>query len=131
MGVTVDDVVIAAIVLRGTARSAPETMWTMPAENDCGEWSISLPSGGTVLLLAKHINPRINSSVLFSDMANTLYGGEDANEDTQKKSPLGCGEHGGQMGAIIDTKSPYYSAEDYGKNKNKPEGIILKIVKAT
>lgn len=34
------------------------------------------------------------------------------------------------MGVIIGTKSPYYSAEDYGKNKNKPKGIILQVVKA-
>ncbi|SPO07081.1 uncharacterized protein DNG_09775 [Cephalotrichum gorgonifer] len=32
--------------------------------SNCEEWTIDVPGAGTVLTLAKHINPRVNSSVL-------------------------------------------------------------------
>ncbi len=102
----------------------------MPSGFDCAEWSVDIPGAGSVLLLAKHINPRINSSVLFSDMANTVDGGVDATEEAKAASLMGCGTGGGMVGVKTDAANPAYNTDEYKATKGKPEGIILKVVKA-
>jgi hypothetical protein len=83
---------------------------------------------GSVLALAKYINPRINSSVLY--MANTIDGGVNGSEEDKKKSMLGCGANGGMIGVKTDPKNPEYATDEYKARKYKPEGILIKLVRA-
>ena len=48
--------------------------------------------GGTVLLLAKHVNPDLISKVLWTDIASTIEGGKDAT----------AGEECGAAGRVWD-----------------------------
>ncbi len=66
--ILVDDLQYVADFLRftGESKEGAATWWIMPSGFDCAEWTVEVPGAGTVLLLAKHINPRINSSVLFT-----------------------------------------------------------------
>jgi hypothetical protein len=119
--------------LRFTGESAepgPSARWTMPSGLDCAEWSVDVPGAGTVLLLAKHINPRVTSSVLYTDMAATLDGGVNATAEAKKDSLMGCGTGGGMVGVNVDAANPAYGTAEYKATKAKPEGIVLKVVKA-
>lgn len=130
--ITLDDINYAAYYLRylGTQNAGKaEEFWTMPAAIDCAEWTMPLPPGGTVLALAKHINPRIKSAVSFLDMANTIDGGENASDAAKKAALLGCDTNGGQMGVIVDTNNARYSSDVYKALNAKPQGIIIKLVK--
>lgn len=130
--VTLDDVQYVADYLRFIAEDSPTpALWTMPAPDfGCAEWTIPVEAG-SVLALAKHINGRINSSVLYTDIANTIDGGVDASEKDKKESLLGaCGTHGGMVGVKVNAADPVYSSAEYKKLNAKPEGIIIKIVKA-
>jgi hypothetical protein len=98
-------------------------MWWMPPAVDCAEWTLPIDGSGSVLALAKHITPRVNSSVLFSDMADTINGRADG------KNLISCGTGGGMMGVKADLTKPAYSTEEYKASKASPEGILLKIVK--
>jgi hypothetical protein len=102
----------------------------MPSGFDCAEWTVEVPDAGSVLLIAKHINPRMVSSVLFTDMANTLDGGVDASDEAKKNALIDCGTGGGMAGVKTDPSDPAYSTDAYKASKAKPEGIILKVVKA-
>jgi len=113
-----------------SAEPGPSARWTMPSGFDCAEWTVDIPGAGTVLLLAKHINPRITSSVLYADMADTIDGGVDGTEEAKKASLMGCGTGGGMLGVKADAKNPAYNTDEYKATKAKPEGIILKVVKA-
>ncbi|ATY61533.1 hypothetical protein A9K55_008733 [Cordyceps militaris] len=42
----------------------------------------------------------------------------------------GCGTNGGQMGVTPDLSNPLYNTPEYKKSGAKPEGIVVKIVKA-
>lgn len=94
----------------------------MPEAVDCAEWGLTVPNAGSVLTLAKHINPRVTSSVLYEDLATAIDGGKDA---------LGsCGAHGGQVGVVANMSNPLYGTKGYNDGGAKPEGIIIKLVKA-
>jgi hypothetical protein len=113
------------------SESATPAMWTMPTEFDCVEWTLPVPGGGTVLALAKHITPRINSSVTYEDLARTIDGGgEGASEADIKASLLGaCGSSGGMVGVKVDANAPAYHTPEYLASKARPEGIIVKLVR--
>jgi hypothetical protein len=72
----------------------------LPEGFECGEWTFPVPDAGTVLALAKHIKPRINSSITYEDPGRTIDGGGDDASDKDKKSSLlgACGGNGGQLG---------------------------------
>ena len=81
--------------------------------------------------LAKHINPRTNSSVLFADLANTIDGGENPTPAQLSASLFeACGSHGGMRGVIVNSSDPAYSTPGYISGKGRPTNIIVKIVHA-
>ncbi|KAL8305852.1 hypothetical protein RB597_003467 [Gaeumannomyces tritici] len=125
-----EDIEYAASYLRHLADTNNNPIWNMPTEFDCSEWTLPLFGTGTVLALAKHINPRTNSGITYYDLARTFDGGEDATEDQRKKSLLGaCGKNGGQLGVIVDESNPAYSSAEYVAAKMKPKDIIIKLVR--
>lgn len=105
----------------GEANDGAAKFWTMAQADDCAEWTLPVPDGGTVLALAKHTSPWLTSSVLYEDMATAIDGG---------KGLLRCGKQGGQVGVAPNLKNPMYDTEEYKKSGAKPEGILLKLVKA-
>ncbi|KAM0739291.1 hypothetical protein ACQRIT_007028 [Beauveria bassiana] len=109
--------------------SGKDKFWTMPKAIDCAEWSLPVPNAGTVLALAKHINNRELSSILYEDLATAIDGGKNA-PDKGKNELLGCGKNGGQMGVTANTSNPLYNTAEYKSSGAKPNGIIIKLVKA-
>lgn len=129
-----EDIAYVAEYLRyiGDSNSGAGKFWTMPKEKigECSEWTLPIDDGGSVLALAKHISPRITSSILYEDLAAAIDGGKDATPEQKKAALAGCGTHGGQYGATANTANPLYSSDEYKKSGAKPEGIIIKLVKA-
>lgn len=103
-------------------------IFTMPSGFKCEEWTVETPGSRTVLVLAKHVNPRTQSSVAFEDIANTIDGGENASEADKNKSLLGCGENGGSFGVQVNLTNEIYNSEDFKKGKGKAQNIIIKLV---
>ena len=121
-----EDVQYAADYLRylDEQNKGSDRLWTMPKESsvgDCAEWAFPIPNAGTVLALAKHVNPRVASSISFGDLADAIDGTDGID---------GCGKNGGQKGAKADTSNPLYNTDEYKKSGAKPEGIVVKIVRA-
>ena len=104
--------------------------WNMPRAIDCAEWSLPLPAGGSVLALAKHINPRINSAILYEDVTAAINGGLNAPDSVKQKALFGCSTNGGQFGVTANLSNPLYNTDEYKKTSAKPEGIIVKLIKA-
>lgn len=127
--IDVEDLQFVADFLRYTGENADGqgAFYTMPSGLECQEWAIEIPGAGTVLALAKHINPRTLSSVLLTDIANTIDGGENKNK---AGSLLGCATGGGMMGVVTNATNPAYLTATYKASKAKPQDIIIKIVKA-
>lgn len=126
--IDVDDLTYIASVLRQQGG-----LLSRPAGNDCGDWTVT--QSGTVLVLSKHLNPRVNSSVAYDDIAYTLDGGSDGGvnnvtDAVLKQTMLGCGTHGGQVGVVVRSDNPLYLTDDYKASKATPQGVILKVVKA-
>lgn len=86
-------------------------------------------SHGTVLITAKHINSTLNSSVLFSDIANTIDGGASATAAQQATALIGCGTNGGALGVVYNSSNVQYnsSASLYPAGYT-PDGILIKVV---
>ncbi|KAM3451365.1 hypothetical protein MY5147_009045 [Beauveria neobassiana] len=105
----------------GEANEGAAKFWTMAQADDCAEWTLPVPNGGTVLALAKHTSLWLTSSVLYEDMATAIDG---------DKGLLRCDKQGGQVGVVANLKNPLYSTEEYKKSGAKPEGVLLKLVKA-
>ncbi|KAK4203020.1 hypothetical protein QBC40DRAFT_275270 [Triangularia verruculosa] len=125
-----EDIEYAALYLRHIAETNNDPIWNMPSEFDCSEWTIPIFGAGSVLALAKHINPRTNSGVTYTDLARTIDGGEDATDAQRAASLLGgCGGNGGQLGVIIDPANPAYKTPEYIAAKMKPADIIVKLVR--
>ncbi|KAJ6789222.1 hypothetical protein PWT90_05832 [Aphanocladium album] len=126
-----DDIQYVADYLRylGEQDKDKDKFWTRPKAIDCAEWSLPVPNAGTVLALAKHINNRQLSSILYEDLASAIDGGVDSSDKGQKEL-LGCGKNGGQMGVQANTSNPLYQSEDYKKSGAKADGIIIKLVRA-
>ncbi|KAM3520680.1 hypothetical protein NHJ13051_006716 [Beauveria bassiana] len=122
-GLDPEDVRYVAAYLRwlGEANEGAAKFWTMARADDCAEWTLPVPNGGKVLALAKHTSPWLTSSVLYEDMATAIDG---------DKGLLRCGKQGGQVGVVANLKNPMYNTEEYKKSGAKPEGILLKLVKA-
>lgn len=102
--------------------------WNMPKAVDCAEWGLPVDNSGTVLALAKHINPRISSSILYEDLAAAIDGGLNSS-DGGKSKLLGCGVNGGQMGVTANLTNPLYNTDEYKASGAKPDGIIIKLVR--
>lgn len=129
--IDVEDLQYVADFLRFEGEKAadgPGAFYTMPSGVECQEWAIEVPGAGTVLALAKHINPRTLSSVLLTDIANTIDGGSNTNK---AGSLLGCGTGGGMMGVVTNATNPAYLTATYKASKAKPQDIIIKIVNAS
>jgi hypothetical protein len=70
--------------------------------------------------------------VLYTDIATTIdNGGEHASNQDRKESLLGaCGTHGGMFTVKVNASDPAYNLAEYRNAMEKPQGIIIKIVKA-
>ncbi|KAG5985193.1 hypothetical protein E4U55_000438 [Claviceps digitariae] len=105
--------------------------WNMPAAPDCAEWTLPVPGAGTVLALAKHIDPTVNSSILYEDLAHAIDGGKNASLAETKKSLLGgCGTNGGQGGVEGNLLDPLYHTREYVESGAVPRGVLVKLVRA-
>lgn len=129
---SVDDIKYVADYLRylDSQNDGDARFWKMPKAMDCAEWTLPVPDAGSVLALAKHIKPRVNSSILYTDLATAIDGGVGA-ADGGSHELLGCGEKGGQFGATGNMSNPAYSTDEYKKSGATPDGILIKLVKAT
>lgn len=129
--ISLDDVQYAADFLRYTGENAQgeDKFWTMPKALDCDEWTLPLGDGQTVLALAKHIHPRKATSVLYTDMANTIDGGVGAPDATKQKALFGCGTNGGSLGVVYDPNDAAYNTPEYKAKGATPDGIIIKLVR--
>ncbi|CAG9994298.1 unnamed protein product [Clonostachys byssicola] len=123
--VSVEDVTYIGNYLRAHGLH-DNKFWSMPAEDkvDCQEWEVYTYK--TARLLAKHINPKANSSVLFEDIANTIDGG--ASRDEVGPAIIQCLADGGFAGVIFNPLNHLYNTDEYKKEYKTPEGILLKIV---
>lgn len=126
-----DDVAYVASYLRfvGSQNSGKDARWTMPAEDaeSCSEWGLPVPGSGTVLALAKHVDPTVTTSILYEDLANTIDGGEDGADAAT--ALVECGANGGQKGAVYDAANDEYNTDEYKASGATPEGIVIKLVK--
>ncbi|OJD19063.1 hypothetical protein AJ78_00935 [Emergomyces pasteurianus Ep9510] len=124
--VKVEDVQFIANYLRAYGRETRiGRLFTMKASDapDCGEWSLYVR--GTAAAYAKKIDLTYDSSILFSDIANTIDGNKNATAD----SLLKCKTDGGSFGAqIADVAAPAYKTKEYIDGGFKPSGILIKIV---
>ena len=125
------DIAYAASYLRYLADNNNNPLWTMPPEFDCSEWGLPVADAGTVLVLAKHIKPRTNSSVTYYDLARTIDGGAEATPAQLAASLLGaCGSGGGMMGVTVEDKDPAYNTPAYKASGAKHQDLIVKVVRA-
>lgn len=125
-----DDVAYVASYLRfvGQQNEGADARWTMPAEGDtCSEWGLPVPGAGTVLALAKHVDPAVTSSVLYEDLANTIDGGEDGTDAATALAE--CGANGGQKGVVYDAGNAAYKTDEYTASGATPAGIVIKLVR--
>ncbi|KAK1750484.1 hypothetical protein QBC47DRAFT_365367 [Echria macrotheca] len=127
-----DDLSYLAASIRFNARKDAKNpaFFNMPANANfqCEEWTIA--SEGTVMVLAKHTSARLNTTVLYEDIANTLDGGEKPTDAQLKASVLGCGKNGGQVGLIYNATNAAYTSETYKAWKATPSGLVIKVVRA-
>ncbi|KAK3302832.1 uncharacterized protein B0T15DRAFT_538348 [Chaetomium strumarium] len=126
-----DDIAYAAAYLRWHAAHLGDPLWAMPPETSCSEWTIPIPNPNTLLVLAKHVSPEVDSSVTYYDLARTIDGGgPDGTALERAASLLGsCGANGGQMGVTVNANDPAYHMPDYVSSGAKQEGIIVKLVR--
>jgi len=91
---------------------------------------LPLFGAGTVLALAKYINPCTISSVTYYDIACTIDGGEDAMEEQCAALLLSaCSANGGQLTVTVNIEDPTYTSPEYIASKAKPADIIIKLVR--
>ncbi|KAL8289535.1 hypothetical protein RB597_001242 [Gaeumannomyces tritici] len=90
----------------------------------------ALPKGTSILLLAKHTDPAITSSVTYEDMADSIDRGEEATDSKREAALLGCGANGGQRGVVVKSSNPAYQTPEYKGTGVKPEGIVIKLIGA-
>ncbi|KAK0750811.1 hypothetical protein B0T18DRAFT_455888 [Schizothecium vesticola] len=125
-----DDIAYLAASMRNDAHQNVNgnSFFTMPPniKFQCEEWAIA--HEGTVLVLVKHTSARLNSTVLSEDIANTLDRGENATDEQVKKSILGCGKSGGQVGVLYDKDNKAYNTDEFKNSKATPSGLVIKVV---
>ncbi len=130
--VTVADVTFIAKYLRAYGRQTkPGRFFTMNAKDTqgCGEWTVY--SRRSTLVTIKHIDDRIDSSVLFEDIATTIDGGEKATAEEQLNFLLGCGTDGGAFTVQANLTNPAYADAAYVGAGYKTGGLLVKVVKNT
>ncbi|KAH8879054.1 hypothetical protein GQ53DRAFT_672898, partial [Thozetella sp. PMI_491] len=93
----------------------------------CDEWPVL--TTGSVLVLAKHTIDAVNANVFLEDMANTIDGGVNASNTSKKNAIIYYDEHGGQFVVQANTSNPAYQTETYKASGNKPQDILMTIVK--
>jgi hypothetical protein len=129
-GATVSDVAYIGQYLRRYGRQNPRKpgFFTMLAADtaDCAEWSVD--TRGTALALAKHLDPTVNSSVLFDGIAATIDGGDKATDAQKQAAIVGCLSDGGSLGVLVNASNPAYQTDDYLASGYTPQGILIKIV---
>lgn len=126
--VEVDDVAFVAAYLRAYgAETRLGRLFSMAAIDapDCGEWS--LYSHGTAMAVAKHIDPDVDSSVLFADIARTIDGGANATPAQKENAIIGCLTNGGSLGVQVNTSAPAYTASSYPAGY-VTSGLLIKVV---
>lgn len=70
-----------------------------------------------------------NAAVTFSDIANTIDGGDAGGpEGAIAQSLMNCGTAGGQMGVIVNSTDPLYASEEFVEGGFTHSGIIIKLV---
>ena len=79
-------------------------------------------------MLVKHTSARLNSTVLSEDIANTFDGGENAADEQVKKSILGYGKSGSQVGVFYDKDNKAYNTDEFRNSKAMPSGLVIKVV---
>ncbi|KAG5990632.1 hypothetical protein E4U43_004229 [Claviceps pusilla] len=115
----------------GDSNEGAPQFWNMPAASDCAEWTLPVPGAGSVLALAKHIDPTAKSSILYEDLARAIDGGRNASLAESKKSLLGsCGTNGGQTGVEANLLDPLYHTREYVESGAVPRGVLIKLVRA-
>ncbi|CZT13058.1 uncharacterized protein RAG0_16650 [Rhynchosporium agropyri] len=127
--VTVEDIKSVAQYLRSyglETKAGRQFTMTAEAAPDCSEWTLF--NNGTVIALAQHINSKVDSSVFYTDIANTIDGGFEATQEKQKASLLGCGTTGGTMGVVYNASAEQYHTAAYFATGYTPAGIMIKIV---
>ncbi len=128
--VDVTDVSYIGAYLRRYGRQNPRkpAFFTMLAADTagCAEWT--LYTHGSALALAKHLNPSVNPSVLFEDIAATIDGGDKATDAQKQAAIIGCLSDGGSLGVLINGTNPAYAAAEYVASGYQPGGILVKIV---
>lgn len=103
----------------------------MPPSVACQEWELPADDDESVLLLADHLNGRVNSSVLYADIANAIDGGTNPTAASKAKSLLyACGTDGGQVGVTVNTSNPAYQSSAFKATGWQAGGILVKIVHA-
>ncbi|KAF2993712.1 hypothetical protein E8E14_002230 [Neopestalotiopsis sp. 37M] len=90
---------------------------------NCEEYT--LYQRGSVLALGKHLDPSVNSSVLFTDIANTIDGGTGT---AKTQAIIDCAEAGGSFGVVYNATNAQYNTTAYLSKGYTPEGILVKIV---
>lgn len=127
--VTVADIQYVASYLRSygaQTKAGRQFAMTVADAADCAEWQ--LYTHGTVLATAKHVDSSLNSSVLFSDIANTIDGGSGATSDQQAAAIIGCATSGGSLGVVYNASNPQYLTSTYNASDYTPAGLLIKIV---
>jgi hypothetical protein len=66
----------------------------------------------------------------LEDIATTIDGGATATAQDQQKAIIGCAEHGGQLVVKVNTSNAAYSSDAYKASGNKPQDILIKVVRA-
>ncbi len=126
--VLVDDVLFIASYLRSYgAQVRTGRLFNMAAADtpDCGEWLVY--AHGTAQAFAKHIDSKVNSSVLFADIATTIDGGANANAAEKAAALIGCGTDGGSLGVTVNATNPAYKGSTYPAGYTT-SGTLIKIV---
>ncbi|ATY66573.1 hypothetical protein A9K55_001053 [Cordyceps militaris] len=126
-GVDIKDVQFIATYLRNYgAQTRAGRLFNMAAKDTsgCGEWQVY--AHGTAQAVAKHIDPSVDTSVLFADIATTIDGGANATPAQQAAALIGCGTDGGSLGVAVNASNPAYSGSTYPKGY-VTKGIVVKI----
>lgn len=131
--ITVSDLLNAAQGLRQRFKSGDQLLHRSSGLSVCDDWTAL--QTGSVLVLTKHLNPRVNSTVAYDDIAYTIDGGANGNaasvaDDVKQKTLLGCGTHGGQMAVIVNADNPLYTTDAFKASGNTTKWVIVKVVQA-
>lgn len=94
----------------------------MPKGFDCPEWGLPVDGAVSRPPAGQAHNPRYPTSVLYEDLAAAI--------DQLTPNVGSCGKNGGQIGVVANTSNPLYNTDEYKKSSAKPDGIVLKLVKA-